>query len=400
MSASNSGLGVLATVWAVMRKELRDISRDRRTLALALLLGPLLYPVLMIGIGSLAENRARTQLDKVLDVPTVGMERAPNLVAFLGTQGIRAVAAPKDLDAAIRNQDVDVALRIDESFARDWRAGRPALVEVVQDTTRRDSEIPAARVRAALAGYGDQVSALRLLARGIAPSVTRAINVGSRDLATEDAKRGLVLSAIMPYLLILMSFLGGAYLIMDATAGERERQSLEPLLATPARRGAIVSGKIAAACALGLLSLLLTLMAFKISAQFSSGTAKMLDVRFVAMGRMLLILLPMLFIGTTLLTYLSAAAKSMKEAQSHMTWLMLLPMIPTIALMVNPIKTQSWQFMVPFLAQNQMLLKVIRGEAITMQVWGIYLGAGFGLVALLWFAAVRRYHQERLAISG
>lgn len=389
-----------ATAWSVLRKELRDISRDRRTLALALLLGPLLYPVLMIGIGKLAESRAKTQLDQVLDVPTIGIERAPNLVAFLATQGIKATAAPADLDAAIASQEVDVGLRIDANYAKDWREGRPALVEVVQDSTRRNTDIPSARVRAALSAYRDQVGALRLLARGIDPSVTRALNVGSRDLATEDAKRGLMLSAILPYLLILMSFLGGAYLIMDATAGERERQSLEPLLATPARRGAIVSGKIAAACVLGLTSLLLTLLAFKLSAQMAGGTAKMMDVRFAAIGRMLLILLPMLFIGTTLLTYLSAAAKSMKEAQSHMTWLMLLPMLPTIALAVNPIKTQSWQFAVPFLAQNQLLLKVIRGEAITAQVWTIYLAAGFGVAALLWFAAVRRYHQERLAISG
>ena len=69
-------------------------------------------------------------------------------------------------------------------------------------------------------------------------------------------------------------------------------------------------------------------------------------------------------------------------------------------LMVNPLKEQSWQYTVPFLAQNQMLLKVIRAEFIPMQVWGIYLAAGFGLAAVLWFAAVRRYHQERLAISG
>ena len=390
----------LATMWSVMRKELRDISRDRRTLALALLLGPLLYPVLMIGMGSLAENRAKTQLDQVLEVPTVGIERAPNLVAFLGTQGIRAVKAPDDVDAAILRQEFDVALRIAPDYANDWRAGKPALVEIVADTTRRDSEIPSARVRAALEGYSGQVGSLRLLARGIDPAVVRAVSVGSRDLATEEAKRGLMLAAIMPYLLILMSFIGGAYLIMDATAGERERQSLEPLLATPASRGAIVSGKIAAACAMGLLSLLLTLVAFKISAQMSTGVGRMLDVSFASIGRILLILLPMVFIGTTLLTCLAAAAKSLKEAQSHMTWLMLLPMIPTIALIVNPVKTQAWQFMVPFLAQNQMLLKVIRGEAIDLRTWGIYLGTGFVVAALLWFMAVRRYHQERLAISG
>ncbi|MCX5511566.1 hypothetical protein, partial [Pseudomonas sp. BJa3] len=83
-----------------------------------------------------------------------------------------------------------------------------------------------------------------------------------------------------------------------------------------------------------------------------------------------------------------------------MTWLMLLPMIPTFALMANPLKSQLWQFAVPFLAQNQLLLKVIRNEYISPETWLVYVGAAFGVAALLWFAAVRRYHQEKLAIAG
>ena len=391
---------ILSSMWAVMRKELLDISRDRRTLAMALLLGPLLYPVLMLGMGAMVENRQKTQLDKVLEVPVVGVENAPNLVAFLASNGITATRPPADLDAAITRQDIDVAIAIDKDFGNDWRAGRPARIEILSDSTRQNAEIPTARVRAALAAYSSQVGALRLYARGIDPRVTQAVNVGTRDLASAEAKRSALLSALLPYLLILTSFLGGAYLILDATAGERERQSLEPLLATPATRGAIVSGKIAAACAMGVLSLLLTLLAFKLSAQMATGMAKMMDVSFLAIAKMLLILLPMLFIGTSLLTFLAASAKSMKEAQSHMMWLMLLPILPTVMLMVNPIKTQLWQFAVLFLAQNQLLLKVIRAEPIDARVWAVYLAAGFGLAALLWFAAVRRYHQEKLAISG
>ena len=391
---------MFASLWAVMRKELLDISRDRRTLALALLLGPVLYPTLMLGMGALAENRQKTQLDKVLEVPVVGAEHAPNLVEFLAGHGITATDAPADLDAAIAEQRIDVALEIDADFAENWRAGRPATVSLVHDSTRRNAEIPVARLRSALDGYASQVGMLRLMARGIDPTVTRPVSVGSRDMATEAAKRGVLLSTLLPYLLILTSFIGGAYLILDATAGERERQSLEPLLATPATRGSIVSGKIAAACALGLLSLLLTLLAFKLSAQLSGGMAKMLDVSFPAIGKMLLILLPMAFIGTALLTFLAASAKSMKEAQSHMTWLMLLPMVPTFVLLVNPIKTQLWQFAVPFLAQNQLLLKVIRAEPIDALSWLVYLSASFGLAGLLWFLAVRRYHQEKLAIAG
>jgi sodium transport system permease protein len=393
-------MSLFGTVITVMRKELKDLSRDRRTLALALFLGPLLYPALMLGMGSLAEKRARTQIDKELDIPVVGKENAPNLVAFLASYGLKAVEPPKDLAAAIRNQDIDVALRISPDYARDWRAGKPALVEIIKDSTRRDAEIPSRRLETTLAIYSQQAGALRLMARGLDASIAKPVNIGAQDLATPEAKRGVLLSVLLPYLLILTSFIGGAYLILDATAGERERQSLEPLLATPASRGAVVSGKIAAACVIGMGTLVLTLLAFRFSAQISSGVGRQLNVSFPAMAQMLLVLLPMLFIGTSLLTWLAASAKSMKEAQSHMTWLLLLPMVPTFALMASPVKSQLWQFAVPFLAQNQLILKVIRNEAITPQIWGVYLASAFALAALLWFAAVRRYHQERLAISG
>ena len=392
-------MSILATTWTVMLKELRDISRDRRTLALTLLLSPLLFPAIILGLGTLGEKRTRTQIQQVLEVPTIGIERAPNLVAFLGTQGIRAIEPPADLEHALRTQQHDVGLRISEGFAEDWRAGRPALVEVMLDSTQPDAEIPGQRLRGALAAYGGQVGSLRLMVRGIDASVARPVSVGTLDVSTPEAKRGRLLATILPYFLIITAFLGGAALVLDVTAGERERQSLEPLLATPASRGAIVSGKIAAAIALGLVTLLLALLALKLSAQMSTGVARSLDVSLLSIGKMLFVLLPMLLVGTSLLTFLAAAAKSLKEAQSHMTWLMLLPMIPTLMLMVNPVKTQLWQFAVPFLAQNQLLLKVIRSEPITAQVWAVYLGSSLGLALLLWLAAVMRYRQEKLAIS-
>jgi sodium transport system permease protein len=183
--------------------------------------------------------------------------------------------------------------------------------------------------------------------------------------------------AFLPYLLILTSFLGGAYLVIDATAGERERQSLEPLLATPAARSTIMSGKIAAACCFGLVGLLLTLAMFKLSFQFAPSFGIKLDVSYWAIARILLVLMPMVLIGTTLLTLIAAGAKSVKEAQSYMSVLMLLPMIPTIILLVNPVKNQLWMLATPFLAQNQMILKLVRSEAISTPEWAVYLGAGF-----------------------
>jgi sodium transport system permease protein len=390
----------LHTLWTVMAKELLEIFRDRKILINGLLMSPLLFPILILGMGSLVEHRARTQLESALKLPVIHAELAPNLVAYLATQNITVEPAPKDPDAMIREQERDVILRIDPEFAEDWRASRAATVEILHDSSRQDSQIPLRRVEAALQGYGRQAGAVRMLLRGVDPNLPSAIMVSHRDLATPEARRGMLL-AFLPYLLILSAFLGGAYLVVDATAGERERQSLEPLLATSAGRGAIMSGKIAAACAFGMLALLLTLLSFKISFAFvSSGPLKGVDVSMLAVGKLLLILLPMVLLGTTLLTLISASVKTVKEAQSYMAFLMLLPMLPTIILLVNPVKNQLWMFATPFLGQNQLILMVLRQESVSLQQWGVYLAAGFGLGALLWAIAARLYHRETLAISA
>jgi sodium transport system permease protein len=382
----------------VLAKELRELSRDRRTIMLALMM-PLLFPVLIIGMATLAENRAKGQMEKDLAIAMVGAEHAPNLVAWLAGQGIARKPLAGDPDAAIRNQDENVYLKIEADYGKHWREGTPALVEIVHDSTRQDADIPVRRVENALQRYREQAGALRLLARGINPGIAAPLAVSHTDLATPEARKSLAL-LMLPYLLLLSAFVGGAHLVIDTTAGERERQSLEPLLATPAARGAIVSGKMASAAILSLIVLVLTLLALKLGAQLAPGIGRMMDIGFVAIGKMMLILIPIVFIGTTLLTFIAAGAKSVKEAQSYMSLLMLLPILPTLVLLVSPVKNQLWMFAVPFLAQNQMLLKVIRSEAVSPLEWTVYFAAGFGLAALLWFAATRRYHQERLAVSA
>lgn len=390
----------MKTLVIVARKELQDLFRDRRTVMLGLLLMPLLFPALILGMGSLAERKARTQLEGELALPVIGAEHAPNLVSFLESQNIRMLPPPRDADADVRAQTFDAVLRIGPDYARDWRNSRSASVELIYDSSRRDSQIPVARVRSAVEQYSGSLGVLRLIERGVSPEITQPVRVAQRDAATPEAKRGMLLGIMLPYFLILSSFLGGAYLVIDVTAGERERQSLEPLLATPAARASIMSGKILAAIGFGMLSLLLILVALKLSFAFAPGRLRVVDVSLPVLLQLLGVLLPMVLIGTTLLTLIAASVKSVKEAQSYMSLLMLLPVIPTIMLMVNPIKNQLWQFAVPFLAQNQMILKLVRSEDISAPEWTIYLSASFGLGLLLWALAARLYHREKLAISA
>lgn len=390
-----------SSLFTVMRKEWRDFYRDRRTFFLSLLVAPLLYPLMFLGIGKLTQMRAETQLDKNLDIPVVGIEQAPNLMKFLASYGIDTHPAPTDIEARVRAQQEDLALALDPEFAKNWHAGKPAKIDIITDTTRRNGDVKVARVSKILESYGGSVGSMRLLIRGINPGIAAPLSVGTRDMATPEAKSSQFMSILLPMILTIFAFIGGAHLAMDTTAGERERQSLEPLLATPASRAALVGGKMLAAVALGLLSMLLILVSFKVSATLASGMAKQMDVSFMAMGKLLLTLLPLVIIGTALITALAAGAKSMKEAGSHMVWLMMLPMLSAVGLSSYPLKdTTLWQYAVPFLSQNQLIQKVTRGEAASIEQWAMYLASSLTLAAVLWAVAVWRYKQEKLAISA
>ena len=388
--------------WVVLRKELLDAFRDRRMVVVALVVMPLAVPLILAGMSALGTQRQVEKLESTLELPVIGAEHAPNLVAWLGTHDVRVIEGPGDPDAAVRRQQHDVILRIDTGFAEDWRSGRPARLELVFDSSRPlQSGATVGRLRSLLSGYDRQVGTLRLIARGIHPAVAQPLQVGERDVATPGTRFDLA-QQMLPYLLLLLAFVGGMQLAIDATAGERERQSLEPLLATPASREAIIGGKILATAAFAMLSVLVTLLMYR--AAFALLPADRLDTSLAvpidALARLLLVVLPVVLLGATVLTALAAFARSHREAQGYLPLLIFLPMLPTLYLMVAPVKTQAWMLAVPFLGQNQLILRILRGEPVTALEWAINLGTGLVLVALVWWLAARLYHREQLAASG
>jgi sodium transport system permease protein len=119
-----------------------------------------------------------------------------------------------------------------------------------------------------------------------------------------------------------------------------------------------------------------------------------------ALVALFVVILPIVLLGATVLTALAAFARSYREAQGYLPLLIFLPMVPTLVLMVAPVRTQTWMLAVPFLGQNQLLLRVLRDERIAPAEWLVSLGAGFTLVVAAWFVAARLYHQEHLAASS
>jgi len=392
----------MKALWTILRKELLDAFRDRRMVLVAFVVMPLAIPLVLAGTNALGARKQAQQLEGSLQLPIVGAAHAPNLVRWLESQNVKPLPPPEDVDAAVRTQEHDVVLRIDEKYGEDWRAGRPAQVEIIFDSSRPlDSGMSVARIRGLLDGYSNSVGTLRLIARGIHPAVASPLQVGSRDVATPEARFDLS-QQILPYLLLLLAFIGGMQLAIDATAGERERQSLEPLLATPVAREAIISAKILATSIFALLSIAMTLVAYRLAFTIvpSGGIDASFAVGPLGLLQLFLIILPIVLLGATLLTALAAFARSYREAQGYLPLLMFLPMIPTLVLMVAPVRTQLWMLAVPFLGQNQLILRVLRGEQISALDWAVSLGAAFVVVGAVWLVAARLYHREQLATSA
>jgi sodium transport system permease protein len=384
----------------VFLKECRESLRDRRVLVNSLLLGPLLGPLLFLGLMRLVVGRELEKAERPLPVVVIGAERAPELVRALRQMGMEQRPALSDAEQAVREQRIDLALRISAGYGADWRAGRPAEVELIYDSSRREGGSDVDRLRSMLDSYSRRNGLLRLLARGLSPAVAAPVVIAARDQATPQA-RGALLFGMLPYMLVLTIFIGGIWLATDSTAGERERHSLEPLLINPVPRDRILLGKLLATAAFSMASLVLGLLAFMVAGHFMPteqlGMSLALGWHFVAVA--LPVLAPLVLLICVAQILIAAFARSVREAQTYLGLAQLVPLIPSVVLSVLPVKAQLWMYAVPLLGQQLTLMRLLRAESVPLI--GIALS---GLVTLLAALAVfnlarRVYSSEKLAIS-
>jgi len=385
----------------VFLKEVKENLRDRRTLISAFLTGPLLGPLLFVMLINFTLNRELDKAEKPLPVPVIGAEYAPNLLDALKAGGVVPGAAVADPEQAVRKQDADVVLRIASDYGKAWRKGEPVQVELFYDSSQRDANTSVERVSTLVENYARQQGAMRLVARGMSPSTAWPLQVARRDQATPQS-RAVLMFAMLPYFFVITVFMGGMYLAIDLTAGERERQSLEPLFANPVARWKILCGKLAAICAFSTASLLMTLLAFAVVGQFipaeKIGMELDLGVHFAAY--VLLLMLPLVLLLAALQSMVAAFAKSYREAQTYISLLMLVPLIPSALLSFMPIKAQAWMYAVPLLGQNLGIMQLLRGDGVSAEQLGLCLAGSLAAALLALLATVQLYRSERLAISA
>jgi sodium transport system permease protein len=386
----------------VFGKEFVENLRDRRTLLSALLLGPLFGPLLFGLMVSRMLEQNVAESDEPLALTISGGERAPGLRGHLEAHGVRLTSkawTESEARAAVRAGTAPLVLLIPPEYAQRFLAAAPAPVLLIADSADSQTRKHVERARALLGNYSSAIAQLRLEIRGLDPLLAVPVAVNDVDVATPTG-RAVVVLGFMTYFVLFAVLMGGLYLAIDSTAGERERGSLEALLCLPVARSSLVGGKILATCAYMCMSLALCLGAFVcvfrfvplerlgMSANLGAGTA------LIFFG----ICLPFVPLGAALMAFVASFTRSYREAQTYLTMVLLVPTLPIAFASIYSLKTRSSLMFIPSLSQHLLMTSVLKDEPVAaVDVW---VSASVSLAAALILVALTARHWRRETMLG
>jgi sodium transport system permease protein len=388
----------MGRVLVVFLKEIRDALRDRRTALMVLVASVVTGPLTLVLVAQFVsglEERAST-----LKVRLAGAQHAPALVNFLRRADVEIEEAPADYAARVKKGDLEAVIVVPRDFHERWLDHEEARVELVFDDSRTESSPAIRQSERLLEAFNRETAYLRLMARGVSPSLNESVKVERVNAAT-PRQRGAVLLFLIPMFAILAPLLGGMTLAIDATAGERERGSLEPLLANPVPTAAFAFGKWLAAWASATVVAAVTLAGFllaavlyaerKLPALLQFGLPEYL--RFVA------IVVPLAAFTSAAQMLISTYGRSYREAQTYVSYLATVVSFIPLVVMFSGAREAPWQAAVPVLGQLMALQRVLRGDG--LPAWDALAPAAVSAVlAVAAVAAVARLLRDERIVFG
>lgn len=379
----------------VIRKELRDWSRDRRSI-ITVLVSSLLAPGLIFFVFNSMASRQRQVED--VTVPVVGAANAPAFVDWLRQQaGVTVAEGPADAEEAVRTRREAVVVVIPQNFTKNFSASKPAQIRLVADSSSQNSRPKVQRVRGLLQRYNGEIGSLRLVARGISPAVATALQIEDIEVSSSQ-QRAAQLLGFIPLFVMISAFTGAMAITTDSTAGERERGSFEALLVNPVPRVVLAAGKWLAGTVTGILTVLIT--ALLLFAMFQNLPLQDLGIRFrlgsPELIRTLAVVVPLCPLIVAIQMYVATFAKSFKEAQSYLSFLMMAQMVPGMMATMNSMPTQVWMYYVPWVGQQSLLTDVLGNKPIGPEVFVIVGVINLALSVVVLRATSGLLHREKI----
>ena len=385
----------LSRLTLVARKELLDLLRDRKSIFWALFTVVISGP-LVVGLLYFVGKTVSDRIEKVT-APIVNAQFAPDLVRFLERRGVKIDADPADYEARVKSGDLDAVLVVDPSYAESLGNGRPAKITLVMLSSRDGSAPIVGRLSRELRVYAELIGNERMILRGIAPAVARPLLVEELDLATAEQRSARLLQ-VMSFYALFAGLMGAIAAALDVTAGERERQTLEPLLTTPVAVPELAIGKWLAVSMINLMAVTASLVGFLIALQVVPLGKLGLPFNFGLreFAGFMAVLVPFAFMVPAVLLAFGAAGKTAKEAQSSLSvGVSMVGLLPLISIF-RQTKAPWWDTWVPVNGQYAVLSKVLRAETIVRLDWLAMWAVPAVICVVALYVFTRRLGDEKM----
>ena len=364
----------IRNVVIVYRKELTEAIRDRRTVVSAILVPLLLFPVLSVGFGALAVALVGKAKDEVPKVMLRGGDDSPAVVEGLRKlEKIDIVPETPNWKDQIINKEIRAAVEIPAGFQADVAGQKSDTVKIYNYDGELKSEFATEKVEKYMKEYRDQVIKDRLAAKNLPDTVLKPFEVKRENVAPPEKVSGAAFGGIIGYMVILLCMTGAMYPAMDLTAGEKERGTMETILSSPISRTHLVLGKffliLTAALGTAALSVLSMGVSFSVLSHYTGQTA---GGRAAAAGFLLhlgpktvisvfLMALPIAVLFSSVLMTIALFAKTYKEAQSYLTPMTFVVIIPAVASMLPGVELTSKLSLIPILSTSLLCKELVAG---------------------------------------
>jgi sodium transport system permease protein len=395
----------------IYKKELRDVLRDRRALISMLVVPLVVFPLLIGGMTRLIPLIAQRAEQEASTLAIAAKISSPAIREALEKAGLHLVDKD-DLKAAVQDKSVGAAV---EETIGSVGTGTAPRIRILVDASSPASSAAGDRIREALTELKDRQIRESLRNSGIGESVLSPFTVSRENVAGERKMAGALYGTMLGYILVLLMFTGGMYTVLDMTAGEKERKTLEALLASPARRSEIVMGKILAAITATLATAALTLASLTYTLKNSSqafgnqppggvndpraenlrALTGVIPLDASTLGLIAVIFIPLAIFAASLMFAIALKARSFKEGQTYLTPLVFLAIFPALLGGLPGLKMTPALCLIPIFNASQMIHGILIGDASAMNLT-VTLAANLVYSAIAFKLAIRMFEDERV----
>ena len=384
-----------ATIWVMLKKELKDHLRDKRTATMVFLLSILMGPVVLMAFTQFISSIEKKA--KAREVFVQGVEHAPQLANFFARQDVSIKTPAADFREQIKTGKHEPVLVIPKDFEEKFLTGS-AEVDLVYDDTRQDAgNVAIGAIRRLVQGFNREVGNQRLIARGVSPLVTRAVELRDVNMGT-PAQRAAQLLFMIPFFSLIICVTGCTAVAIDMTAGERERGSMEPLLMNPVSRLSLVLGKWLAVGIYGIGVVALTMAGFAITLQFLpvdklQAVLSISPMQFLGFGLTMLSFAPAM---GALQMLIATYGRTYKEAQTYVSYMITaVSMVPMISIF-GQLKDATWQLFVPMLGQLMVITRILRGDPVEVMHFALPLAINVAISLVAVFTIAKLLTKEKI----